>query len=149
MAYVCVSGKTIKEADDLRQLIIKGAIDFAAGRITPAEFDNIRMTYGICCDYTQPASADHRKYILHRLRNFYPVAVHKADDGCLIEYRHNRLPKRKRVDIPDGLLDGLLPFKIGLEDVSGKGWELKVDELRSCTLIGSGPHHLTVEWEAK
>lgn len=148
MAYVCVGPDTIKRADDTRQAMMKAAIDFAAGRIEPKEFDRIHMSLAmaLCCESGQPAQADHRQYILRRLRNFYPVAIRETVDGFQIEYRHNRLPKRKRVTIPDGLLDERRPFRIGLEDVSGKGWEVDVAELKTSTLVGSGPHHLTVDW---
>ena len=107
MAYVCVGPDTIKRADDTRQAMMKAAIDFAAGRIEPKEFDKIHnaLAFALCCESGQPAQADHRQYILHRLRNFYPVAIRETVDGFQIEYRHNRLPKRKRVTIPDGLLD--------------------------------------------
>lgn len=131
--------------------MMKAAIDFAAGRIEPKEFDQIHMslTMALCFESGQPALADHRKYILHRLRNFYPVAIRETAEGFQIEYRHNRLPKRKRVTIPDGLLDERQPFRIGLEDVSGKGWQVDVAEMKTSTIIGSGPHHLTVDWATK
>lgn len=149
MGCVRVGRDTIEKADKLRQMMAKGAIDFAAGRISPAEFDEVHLTYNMCCETIQPATADHRQFILRRLRHFYPVAIHETADGCKIEYRHKRLPKRKRVTIPKGLLDNRLPCSIGLEDVSGKGWEVCVAEMKCRTLIGSGPHHLTVEWESK
>lgn len=149
MAYVRVGPDTIERADKLRQYMIKGAIDFAAGRIAPEKFDEIHATFGFCYDSHQPASADHKQYITRRLRNFYPVSIRETADGFKVEYRHNRLPKRKRVTIPDGLLDDRLPCAIGLDDVSGKGWEVSVAEMRYRTLVGAGPHHLTVEWQTK
>lgn len=151
MAYVCVGPDTIKRADDTRQAMIKAAIDFAAGRIEPKEFDNIHnaLALALCCESGQPAQADHRQYVLRRLRNFYPVAIRETVDGFHIEYRHNRLPKRKQVTIPDGLLEERQPFCIGLEDVSGKGWGVDVAELKTRTMFGSGPHHLTIEWGTK
>lgn len=148
MAVFAVNRRTMEEADTIRKHMMQAAIDMAAGRSTQMEFDRAWTGFNLCYEaYAYQPMGDHAEWLSERLKDFYPVEVEESGKIVRVDYRHESLPKREAVAVPD--LAGRWPKEVTLEDVSEDSGLLDAIGPRFLSGISEGPFHLTIGWEAK